>query len=172
MNVELIRIGKEECAVCSSLDVSETFGKKHYDVLRDIRNLDCSGKFGKFNFEATTYTDKQGKEKPMVLMTRDGFTFLVMGYRGEKAAQFKEAYIEQFNRMERELRRKQIEREALKSIRRSLTDAIQAAGGDPWAYKHYTNLVYRTVTGQNATQLRKTRGADKKRGSRRLHDRR
>lgn len=37
-------------------------------------------------------------------LTKDGFIFLVMGYRGEKAAQFKEAYIERFNAMEAQLR--------------------------------------------------------------------
>lgn len=120
MNVEITRIGAEECAVCSSLDIAETFEKAHRGVLRDIRNLDCSEKFGKHNFVLTSYTDKQGKEKPMALMTRDGFTFLVMGYTGEKAAQFKEAYIEQFNRMERALYRRQIERETLQPLLRYL----------------------------------------------------
>lgn len=33
-------------------------------------------------------------------MTRDGFTFLAMGFTGAKAAQFKEAYISEFNRLE------------------------------------------------------------------------
>lgn len=36
-------------------------------------------------------------------MTKDGFVFLVMGFTGKKAARFKEAYIEEFNRMEAEL---------------------------------------------------------------------
>lgn len=161
MNVEITRIGAEECAVCFSLDVAETFEKRHRDVLRDIRKFDCSVKFRVRNFAQSSYINEQGKEQPMAIMTRDGFTFLVMGYRGEKAAQFKEAYIAQFNRMKQALRRKQIERAALKPVRRSPTDAIQAAGGDPWAYKHYTDLAYKSVTEQNASQLRQTRGADK-----------
>ena len=33
-------------------------------------------------------------------MTRDGFTFLAMGFTGPRAAVFKEAYIEAFNKME------------------------------------------------------------------------
>lgn len=45
MNIEITRIDTEERAVCSSLDVAETFGKRHRDVLRDIRKLDCSEKF-------------------------------------------------------------------------------------------------------------------------------
>ena len=37
-------------------------------------------------------------------MTRDGFSFLVMGFTGAKAAHWKEKYIEAFNAMEAELR--------------------------------------------------------------------
>ena len=36
-------------------------------------------------------------------MTRDGFALLAMGFTGEKALQFKVLFIEEFNRMEREL---------------------------------------------------------------------
>ena len=36
MLVEIKRISKMEMTVVSSLDVSETFGKRHADVLRDI----------------------------------------------------------------------------------------------------------------------------------------
>jgi Rha family phage regulatory protein len=37
-------------------------------------------------------------------MTRDGFTFLVMGFTGKDAAAWKEKYIAAFNAMEAELR--------------------------------------------------------------------
>jgi hypothetical protein len=36
----------------------------------------------------------------MYLISRDGFTFLVMGFTGDKAFQFKKAYIKRFNEME------------------------------------------------------------------------
>jgi Rha family phage regulatory protein len=36
-------------------------------------------------------------------ITRDGFVFLAMGFTGTKAAQFKEAYINVFNQMEKQL---------------------------------------------------------------------
>ncbi|MDJ5687390.1 MULTISPECIES: Rha family transcriptional regulator, partial [unclassified Salmonella] len=35
--------------------------------------------------------------------TRDGFAFLAMGFTGKRAAQFKEAYINAFNQMEKQL---------------------------------------------------------------------
>lgn len=37
-------------------------------------------------------------------MTRDGFVFLAMGYRGKKTARFKEEYIKRFNQMEQFIR--------------------------------------------------------------------
>ncbi len=76
---------------CSSRQVAEEFGKEHKNVLRDIENLDCSREFTELNFERSSYKDSTGRRLPMVFMTKDGFTFLVMGYRGKKAAGFKEA---------------------------------------------------------------------------------
>ncbi len=83
--------------------VAEVFGKQHKNVLRDINNLDCSEEFNGLNFEPVKYTDAKGEVRPMVDMTFDGFTFLVMGFTGAVAAQFKEAYITEFNRMRAEL---------------------------------------------------------------------
>lgn len=82
-----------------SKNVADVFGKEHRHVLRDIEKLDCSKEFRESNFGRSSYVSEQNKELPCVLMTKDGFTFLCMGYRGEKAAQFKEGYIHEFNRM-------------------------------------------------------------------------
>ena len=58
-------------------------------------------------------------------MTKDGFTLLAMGYTGEKAMKFKEAYIKQFNVMEKLFTGKVIEREKGIAVRQSLTKALQ-----------------------------------------------
>lgn len=92
----------------SSKDVAEKFEKNHRDVLRGIKNLDCSATFHARNFAHMSETVAIGngatRNDPMYLMTRDGFTFLAMGFTGKRAARFKEAYINEFNRMEAELR--------------------------------------------------------------------
>lgn len=94
--------------VTDSLMVAETFGKNHKDVLRDIRNLDCSEEFGQRNFAHTPYVHEQnGQEYHKYLITQDGFSFLVMGYTGKEAARFKETYINEFNRMRDELNKPQ-----------------------------------------------------------------
>lgn len=85
--------------ITNSKNVAEVFKKEHRHVLRDIEKLDCSNEFRQSNFGLSSYISEQNKQLPCVDMTKDGFTFLCMGYRGEKAAQFKEAYIAEFNRM-------------------------------------------------------------------------
>lgn len=90
-------------AVTTSLAVAEYFHKRHDDVLKKLRSLDCSPEFTARNFAASEYTDSTGRKLPMYEMTKDGFVFLVMGFTGKKAAVFKEAYIAEFNRMEAEL---------------------------------------------------------------------
>jgi Rha family phage regulatory protein len=90
---------KHDKAMTDSLKVAEYFGKEHKNVLRDIKELDCSAEFSRLNFEPSKHKDKRGKWQPTVNIAFDGFMFLAMGYRGKRAAQLKEAYISEFNRM-------------------------------------------------------------------------
>lgn len=90
--------------VTTSLIVAEVFGKRNSDVLRDVRNLNCSESFRESNF-ALMVVMKQlpqgGSQKTEYYeMTKDGFSFLVMGYTGTKAGEFKEKFINEFNKRE------------------------------------------------------------------------
>jgi Rha family phage regulatory protein len=84
----------------SSLKVADIFGKEHKNILQSIRELKCSEEFRRLNFQPSSYINEQGKEQPMFEMTKDGFTFLAMGFTGAKADEFKEAYINAFNDMQ------------------------------------------------------------------------
>lgn len=165
MLVEIRIVNKEEVTVITSIDVAETFGKEHKRVLQDIRELRCSEEFGKHNFVPSSYTSVQNKELPMYYITRDGFTLLAMGYNGEKAMQFKEAYIRQFNEMEKALLGKIKEREKGIAVRQALTKAIQQSGENDrmhgHAYSTYTDLIYKAVLGKTAKQLREELGIGK-----------
>ncbi|EPX6810920.1 Rha family transcriptional regulator [Escherichia coli] len=94
-------------AVTSSLAVADFFSKRHDDVLKKIRILDCSPEFCARNFAETSILVRQpngGTRKlPCYQITRDGFAFLAMGFTGKRAARFKEAYINAFNLMEKQL---------------------------------------------------------------------
>ena len=166
MLVEIKTVNKEEVTVVTSLDVAETFGKEHARVLRDIRDLDCSDEFRVGNFAESYYINTQNKKQPMYYITRDGFTLLVMGYTGEKAMRFKEAYIRQFNAMEKALIGKIKEREKGIAVRQALTKAIQQSNENErmhgHAYSTYTDIVYKVVFGKTAKQLREEYGITKK----------
>jgi len=45
------------------------------------------------------YVDGKGEKRSMWEITKDNFMFLVMGFTGKRAAQIKEAYINEFNHM-------------------------------------------------------------------------
>ncbi len=91
----------------SSLAVADYFIKRHADVIRKIESLECSTLFRQRNFAFTSISINQpngGTRKlPCYQITRDGFAFLAMGFTGKRAAQFKEAYINAFNQMEKQL---------------------------------------------------------------------
>ena len=86
--------------ITTSLAVSQHFNKKHQHILEAIRNLECSPEFGASNFRLSSYTTSQGKQLPMYEITRDGFSFLCMGFTGAQAAAWKEKYIAAFNALE------------------------------------------------------------------------
>lgn len=102
MSNDLIRRDGDRLFV-TSLDISNHFAKRHYNVLRDIDALECTPEFRALNFELSSYITQQGKAQPMVEMTRDGFVRLCMSFTGHQAAVWKERYIAAFNAMEAEL---------------------------------------------------------------------
>lgn len=97
---ELVMQNSKGNDVTTSLIVAQVFGKEHSKVCRDIENLSCSENFNTANFGVISYIDPRGREQKAYEMTKDGFSFLVMGYTGEKAGQFKEKFITEFNKRE------------------------------------------------------------------------
>jgi Rha family phage regulatory protein len=91
----------------TSTDLAKCFHKRHDNLLRKIESLECSADFHALNFEEMIIDVEVGKgatrQYRAYRITRDGFVFLAMGFTGTKAAQFKEAYINAFNQMEKQL---------------------------------------------------------------------
>lgn len=123
---------KNDEAVCSSLDVAEKFGKRHADVLEKIEKIlsEEPTENSVRCFLKTTYKDSKCEMRPMYLINRDGFTFLVMGFTGKKANEWKWNYIHAFNAMESILREKSTEvwletRQQGKLTRKAETNVIQ-----------------------------------------------
>ena len=132
----------------TSLQIAEHFGKLHKTVLRAVTNLDCSPEFTERNFALSEYTDATGRKLPCYRITRDGFVFLAMGFTGKEAAQWKEAYITAFNKLEAELRAKEkpaanpaidyarispAQAQDLREIVKAIVDAKIQGHGETWA---------------------------------------
>ncbi|WP_047021380.1 Rha family transcriptional regulator [Levilactobacillus brevis] len=93
-------IMKDKQAVTSSLQVADTFGKRHDHVADSIDSLKKDvPNFGEMFIE-TNLPDSYGRNRRGYYMNRDGFTLLAMGFTGSKALQFKLQYIDAFNEME------------------------------------------------------------------------
>lgn len=82
------------------------FNRSHKNVLRDIAKLrpKCPESFRGLNFEPTL-VDVPGpngavRQERAYLLTRDGFTLLVMGFTGAAAVAWKLKYIKAFNALE------------------------------------------------------------------------
>lgn len=144
--------------------VAEAFDKNHRDVLRVIRTLmdedsGLSEDFRLRNFAQSSYTNEQGHKQPCYEMTRDGFTMLVMGFTGKKAARFKEFYIKRFDEMERFI-------DTLVSAREQfpkLTAQIQLLHPEakPYHYSNECDMLNRIVLGMSAKQFRTAHGLEK-----------
>lgn len=156
---ELVFLKNDE-AVTDSLKIASYFHKNHKYVLEKIEKLlkeDSAGKLAQ-SISKSTYKDSSGKTNPKYEMNRDGFVFLVMGFTGEKANQWKWNYISAFNSMESYIRNHAIEI----AQRRTMTDAIQDSGENErmhgFGYGKYTDLIYKVATGKTASQHRKELG--------------
>lgn len=86
--------------VVSSREVANNFGKKHKHVLESIENIKAENSAVTKMFIESSYKAGTGKNYKEYLLTRDGFSLLVMGFTGAKALQWKLKYIEAFNKME------------------------------------------------------------------------
>lgn len=132
----------------TSLQIAEHFGKRHKNVMQAIANLECSPEFTGLNFQPSEYTDATGRKLPCYRITRDGFVFLAMGFTGKEAAQWKEAYITAFNKLEAEVRAKEkpaanpaidyarispSQAQGLREIVKAIVDAKIQGHGETWA---------------------------------------
>lgn len=106
----LVFRGADNRALTNSLLVAEKFGKEHGDVLKAIDAVftkvpenQCKGYFSDTSIEIPQ-PNGGIRHSRVVVMNRDGFTLLVMGFTGKRAFQFKLAYIAAFNAMEKAIK--------------------------------------------------------------------
>lgn len=99
---ELINVlNQDGNLVVSSREIASNFKKEHNDTKKRIRKLGKDmGEISRNYFIKEEYKDAMSRTQEEYLLTRDGFSLLVMGFTGQRALQWKLKYIEAFNKME------------------------------------------------------------------------
>ena len=83
----------------TSLKIAEKFEKEHRSVIKAIEESSCSKEFRSANFHADVYKDSYGREQPMYYLTQQGFSWVVLGFTGEKASMWKEKFLITFEKL-------------------------------------------------------------------------
>ena len=91
--------------VVSSRVIAEQLGKRHSDVLEALAKILTDGNFRSLIIPSE-YKDKKGELRKEYLLTKDGFTLYMFNIRGYN--DFKIAYIQKFNEMERVLTKTEV----------------------------------------------------------------
>lgn len=148
--------------------IAQRTGNSYRSVQRIIeKQIKALETFGQVRFEITSVKYSRGtNDKKVYHLNEPQATLLITFLKNTPiVVKFKTELVRQFYAMRTELQRRQIAKLDRKPIRESLTDTIKALPETPhksmW-YKHYTDLIYRTVTGKTAKQLREERGAPPK----------
>lgn len=102
MNV-LIEQNSKYGLVVSSRVVAGELGKRHTHVIRDLEKILTDPNVGSLILESN-YKDKKGQLRKEYLLTKDGFTLYMFNIQGY--IDFKMAYINKFNEMEKALAEK------------------------------------------------------------------
>lgn len=88
----------------TSVEVAQMVGKKHSELLKDVRRYMgqlAEGKIpsGDF-FKESTYLDANNQERPCYLVTKKGCEFIAHKLTGQKGTEFTARYINRFHEME------------------------------------------------------------------------
>lgn len=113
MNKLINILNQDGQLVVTSRQIAEDFGKRNSHVVEAIENKieSLTAENSEVEIEklfiSTTYIHN-GNEYKEYLLTRNGFTFIVMGFTGAKADAWKLKYIEAFNKMEKAIKEQQL----------------------------------------------------------------
>ena len=148
--------------------IADCAGVKRTTVMRLIRKHEKDlEEFGLLGFEIRAVKRERGiKHKKIYHFNEQQATlFITYLQNTPPVRQFKKDLVRQFYAMREELQKRKVLRAEGKTTRRSLTDALRDSGEDNrlcgHGYAVYTNLIYKSLLGKNAAQLRKERGADR-----------
>lgn len=155
MPPELVIIDKQ--VYCTSLQIAEHFEKRHDNVLQDIEHailqvqsannpdMPAAQMFVKGFDEAPNNLGFKVK-RPMYHLNVDGFSFLCLGYTGDKAAKFKLTYMAAFKKMRKLLSEVGIPEKPVKYLSTAqaqvLKQRVERLVTPIWIQQSYINTIW------------------------------
>ncbi|EOF6195376.1 Rha family transcriptional regulator [Salmonella enterica] len=159
----LIKIVKGEPVVSTEVIAAE-FGRRHDNVMQNIRSLIESDHLGPLDFKESSYVNKQNKVQPCYELTERGFLIAMPFIGGEKARDGQVRLVDSFIEYREKVKREsaiQTERDLARVEYRPMTNAIKQskeAEGKEAEHYHFSNeanLINRIVLGTTAAKFRK-----------------
>lgn len=129
----LIQIHGDELWTTSNV-VAEEFGRRHYDVVREIERLGKRSTINERDFAFISYIDQRGRTHRAIRLTERAFLIAMPFIGGVKAEQGQKRLVDEFLKMRHELRRQAVQRQDAywqqkriegKTQRLALTSVIQ-----------------------------------------------
>ena len=116
----------------SSMEVAEMVGRRHDQVLRDIKTIiehfgDDHKSVGNYFIEET-YQDNLNRTKPCFLLTKKGCELYGTRMTGEKGTLFAVKYIERFNEMEQNIEKQLLQDPITLALESALETRKQVQG--------------------------------------------
>lgn len=139
--------------------IAEGVGIKHRSITRTIRKHEKDfEEFGKLGFKIRP--SDSGQNEKIYILNEEQATLLITYLKNtDIVREFKKRLVKEFYKLKEEIINFRIQREIEKPIRKNLTDAINEwEYKNKWSYKSITDLMFKSVTGLIAKQLRELRG--------------
>lgn len=137
---DLTIINKNGQLVTDSREVAEMTGKKHSNLMRDIKGykevLDQNSKLNSANFFIDSeYQAITGQKYPCFLLTRKGCDMVANKMTGEKGVLFTAAYVTRFEEMENQIRNNPINTSELSPELQAFNQIFQSLAKNELAQK-------------------------------------
>lgn len=139
--------------------IAEGVGIKHSSITRTIRKHEKDfEEFGKLGFKIRP--SDSGQNEKIYILNEEQATLLITYLKNtDIVREFKKRLVKEFYKLKEDIINFRIQREIEKPIRKNLTDAINEwEYKNKWSYKSITDLMFKSVTGLTAKQLRELRG--------------
>lgn len=159
----LIKVVKGTPVVSTEVIATE-FGRRHDNVMQNIRSLIETGHLGALDFKESSYLNKQNKSQPCFELTERGFLIAMPFIGGEKARDGQVRLVDSFIAYREKAKQEaaiQAERDLARVEYRPMTNAIKnsrEAEGKEVEHYHFSNeanMINRIVLGATSAKFRK-----------------